>query len=79
MTEISGAEVIKGVLPLEDFEEAFWQALKSHGWVVGLEEARKWLSFYIDGIYGHPSYSWTRSDAEEIAREYVSEFGNQDV
>jgi hypothetical protein len=39
------------------------------------KEAAKWLREYMDVPIGTEGYIWTAAAAEELAREYASEFG----
>lgn len=57
------------------FGWALSMALREHWPGLDNVTAAQTLWEYIDVPYGDPSFVWTFSGAQELAREYVEEFG----
>lgn len=57
------------------FEWAFYFGIKRYWTNVSRADTTPWLWEYLDTPYGNPEYSWTARDAEDLAKEYVCEFG----
>lgn len=64
-------------LPLTEvgFAWAFHLALKRRWPGIDAKTATHWLHEYLDMPIGTDGYDWTPAAAEDLAREFVSEFG----
>lgn len=76
------ASVVKAVTndpdkPLSEigFRWACAIALKQHWPDLDIRTASYWLTDYIGVPVGTPGYDWTYSAAQDLAREYVGQFG----
>lgn len=59
------------------FNDSLHHALRKYWPDVTRAEAVTWLRGYIDTPHGDDGYDWSRGAAEEIALEYVKEYGEQ--
>lgn len=57
------------------FKLACGIALKKHWPQVTIKDGSQWLLDYVEVPIGSEGYDWSFSAAKDIAREYVSEFG----
>lgn len=57
------------------FNWALALAIKKHWPDIPDYEAVRWLREYVGVPHGHPDYVWTARAADELAAEYVAEFG----
>ncbi len=57
------------------FRWAFALRIRHHWPDVALKDASYWLNDYMPSRFGDPEYDWSARAAQELADEYVMEFG----